>query len=152
MTATAAPTTATFPLRPPAWVRAWVLTLGLVATTVAVLLGVPMVADGRWAMLAPVAVVALAAIALAWRIGGLRATTTPDGRLVVRNRTRTHVLTRDAVRRVEAGTRGNRAGTPVAVLTLTGGGELAVDVTTAAAFQTGALDADVEALRAWLRG
>ncbi|MHA3704772.1 hypothetical protein ACXR2U_21580 [Jatrophihabitans sp. YIM 134969] len=152
MSVTAAPATATLPIRPPRWVRVWVGALAAIAVAVAVLVGGPVAASGRWAMLVPVAVVVVVALLLAWRIGGLAASVAGDGTLRVRNRAATATLRRDQVREIRAGQRPGRAATPCAVVVLRDGSEVTVDATLAAAFQQDRLDAQIAALRAWKRG
>lgn len=143
---------ADFPFRPPTWVRIWAVTLGVVAAAVALVVGLPLAVSGHWLFLLPVVVVVLLAIGLVWRIGGLVTTPTPDGHLLVRNRAKTYRLARADVVSVRAGARSGRAGTPVALLVLTDGTEIAVDATLSAAFQDEQLGAQIAALQAWRRG
>ena len=143
---------ADFPFRPPRWVRVWAIALGAFAVVVVLVFGIPFAASGRWGFLAPLLVVVLLAVALVWRVGGLVARPTPDGTLLVRNRTKTHRLARTDVKSVGTGHSSGRAATPVAALTLANGSEVLVDATLSAAFQHEHLDAQVAALKAWHKG
>lgn len=143
---------APFPFRPPTWVRVWAIALGVFAIVVVLVFGIPFAVSGRWQYLLPLVVIVLLAIGLVWRVGGLVARPTPDGGLLVRNRSKTHRLSRAGVRKIGPGASKGRAATPVAVLTLTDGSEVAVDATLSTAFQQEHLDAQIAALKAWHKG